>query len=473
MLLTLIIVSLFGLSLCQTPAPTPRTDKLLAGQTLQKGQSLWSRDGMFEVRMQTDGNFVMYRFGNPPALWASHTQSLNAFVVVQPEDGNLVIYDTNGKAVKGLVGKAIDPSVLPTHLHLQDDGNLVLYDAMRGVHFETGVQTRVPTPAPTPAPPTPPTPATSSSASTLSGSTTLSSSTSTSNTPNPTPNPTPRQPSPTPRQPSPTPPQFFPTPPPTPRFTQPTPNNVNPTPTAGPRINCQWSQWHRWSVCSAPGCGQKGEQTRIRTVIMQQQNGGTPCSPDDSVAERACESATCAPPPPTPFATFAQPTFPPTPFSNPVVTNNESQDGLDGGSVAAIIFGVLFFAACVLGIVYFFFVRPGNAKLNDNDSSARHESGRISGHTSRLSQPNPVYGIQPSVNPQQSYALGPSPTFNNSRNADVRHYSPQEPVINPSYGVTQNTYSTMDAAPLHQCPYCANAYPTQDDVRIHVNKRHS
>ena len=44
---------------------------------------------------------------------------MNAFVVVQPEDGNLVIYDTNGKAVKGLVGKAIDPSVLPTHLHLQ------------------------------------------------------------------------------------------------------------------------------------------------------------------------------------------------------------------------------------------------------------------------------------------------------------------------------------------------------------------
>lgn len=90
-----------------------------------------------------------------------------------------------------------------------------------------------------------------------------------------------------------------------------------------------------------------------------------------------------------------------------MVTNNESEDGLDGGqsshqlasyitpeltycrvgSVAAIIFGVLFFAACVLGIVYFFFVRPGNAKLNDNDSSARNESGRISGHTSRLSQP--------------------------------------------------------------------------------------
>ena len=93
------------------------------------------------------GNFVLYRFGNPPALWcvhfsglntiiieilivlyfyyycdvyrASNTLSPNALLVVQPEDGNMVIYDSNGTALRGFADKVIDPSVLPTHLHLQ------------------------------------------------------------------------------------------------------------------------------------------------------------------------------------------------------------------------------------------------------------------------------------------------------------------------------------------------------------------
>ncbi len=109
--------------------PAPGTNVLVRGQTLTAGQLIRSNVGNHELVMQGDGNFVQYQGG--VALWNTGTQgNPGAFIVLQ-NDGNLVIYRSNGTAAwhTSTHGTAADTLVM------QDDGNVVLYGPGGAVHW--------------------------------------------------------------------------------------------------------------------------------------------------------------------------------------------------------------------------------------------------------------------------------------------------------------------------------------------------
>ncbi|MEL6391167.1 MAG: hypothetical protein AAFY36_04975 [Bacteroidota bacterium] len=74
----------------------PLYDKMIAGNRLLQGQELVSASGAVRLRMQYDGNLAMYNNGQ--YLWDARTAGRGSYLTLQ-DDGNLVIYATDGQAV--------------------------------------------------------------------------------------------------------------------------------------------------------------------------------------------------------------------------------------------------------------------------------------------------------------------------------------------------------------------------------------
>src|SRR5690349_19718673 len=102
-------------------------------QTLKQGDSLSSSDQAYELRMQTDGNLVLYRKAGNQPLWNAWDSAQWKTPGVHPQpvhltmekDGNLVIYGPVGSLWETDTHGAETYSSL---LVIQNDGNLVLYD---------------------------------------------------------------------------------------------------------------------------------------------------------------------------------------------------------------------------------------------------------------------------------------------------------------------------------------------------------
>jgi hypothetical protein len=95
-------------------------------ETLSSNQSLLSKHNNYELRMQGDGNLVLYQSGQ--ARWSSGTQSAGARLVMQ-DDGNMVIYSAGNQAIwESDTHHQASRGVNRWFLSLQDDGNLVLYE---------------------------------------------------------------------------------------------------------------------------------------------------------------------------------------------------------------------------------------------------------------------------------------------------------------------------------------------------------
>lgn len=94
---------------------------LWPGQTFTTNAPLYSDDGVFRVVLQDDGNLVVYDNQNR-ALWASGTNGQAVSQCIMQTDGNLVIYGYyNAIWASGTWG---NPGA---YLDMQDDGNLVIY----------------------------------------------------------------------------------------------------------------------------------------------------------------------------------------------------------------------------------------------------------------------------------------------------------------------------------------------------------
>ena len=104
---------------------------LRAGQTLASGQDMVSPTGRYRLKMQSDGNLVVYS-ADGRAVWASMTFVVSAYLAMQT-DGNLVIYGPAGQPVWNTYTYG-QPVV---RADVQDDGNLVLY-RNDGVAWYTG-----------------------------------------------------------------------------------------------------------------------------------------------------------------------------------------------------------------------------------------------------------------------------------------------------------------------------------------------
>ncbi|HEY2792141.1 MAG TPA: LysM peptidoglycan-binding domain-containing protein [Micromonosporaceae bacterium] len=124
-------------------------DRLSSDSTLDKGNELMSPNGNYKLKMQADGNLVLY--GGDQPIWATNTQRKGAERLVMQDDGNLVVY-ANGKDD---VWSSRTNRNKGAYLMLQDDGNLVVYskdgkDPLWASDTK-GKWTPPPTPAPTPA----------------------------------------------------------------------------------------------------------------------------------------------------------------------------------------------------------------------------------------------------------------------------------------------------------------------------------
>ena len=149
------------------------------GAVLRPGMALRSPSGQFLALLQGDGNFVTYN-GTPAnvtaaspsgkAIWASNTGG--GTVLIVQGDGNVVLYagDPQNITSPSPSGKAVwatgtNGAAGPVTLKMQDDGNLVVYDAKNRniwasvdrsgvvpVKSAWSIPTVLPTPTPTPTP---------------------------------------------------------------------------------------------------------------------------------------------------------------------------------------------------------------------------------------------------------------------------------------------------------------------------------
>jgi len=126
------------------PTPDPIGPKQQLSDTLLEGAQLLSSNLQYSLRMQTDGNLVLYSTGSTNgrgqdfALWASGTngQSTGPYKAVMQNDGYIILSDGNGARLWG--SSRNQPGTPPYKLAMQDDGNLVVYDANNGVITATG-----------------------------------------------------------------------------------------------------------------------------------------------------------------------------------------------------------------------------------------------------------------------------------------------------------------------------------------------
>jgi hypothetical protein len=108
---------------------------------LTKGQKIVSPKGAYSLVVQDDNNIVVYGPNGP--TWSAETNSSAIESLRMQADGNLVAYDTSGRAVwaccygdlalkqQGSAARHVDhPGTTsgPYALAMQDDGNLVVYD---------------------------------------------------------------------------------------------------------------------------------------------------------------------------------------------------------------------------------------------------------------------------------------------------------------------------------------------------------
>jgi peptidoglycan/xylan/chitin deacetylase (PgdA/CDA1 family) len=103
-------------------ASTQVSDRLIPGQQLSVGQSLYSRDGRYRLVLQGDGNLVIYSPRNR-AIWSTKTNGKGGNRLVLQTDGNLVLYAGNKPLWSSKTSRKAVSSLV-----MQSDGNLVLYD---------------------------------------------------------------------------------------------------------------------------------------------------------------------------------------------------------------------------------------------------------------------------------------------------------------------------------------------------------
>jgi len=116
-----VILAFLGSVLTGGPAGAAAgSDRLLAGETLQAGQSIYG--GGDALTMQGDGNLVLYAPGNA-AIWASNTGGHNGAWLSMQGDGNLVVVAPNGSPLWASGTNGHNGSMII----LQSDGNAVIY----------------------------------------------------------------------------------------------------------------------------------------------------------------------------------------------------------------------------------------------------------------------------------------------------------------------------------------------------------
>ncbi len=127
-----LLVALFIVvtSLISAESAFAQKDTLKPREQLGRAESLTSKNGRYMLKLQEDGNLVLYRLKKDKtvhsALWSSGTNGQSAEKAVMQIDGNFVIYNYNKKAIWN--SGTSDVENIDAFLVLQNDGNLVMYN---------------------------------------------------------------------------------------------------------------------------------------------------------------------------------------------------------------------------------------------------------------------------------------------------------------------------------------------------------
>lgn len=98
-------------------------DTLGQNEKLKVSEELKSTNGRYTLVLQTDGNLVAYD-SQGKALWSSNTVGSGAIECVMQSDGNLLLNDRNGR----VVWATYTHGYKNPRLVMQEDGNLVIYN---------------------------------------------------------------------------------------------------------------------------------------------------------------------------------------------------------------------------------------------------------------------------------------------------------------------------------------------------------
>jgi hypothetical protein len=104
--------------------------QLSAGQSLMPGTELLSPMTNYRLRMQWDGNLVMYSGDGLSAMWSLGTYGQPGNYLTMQTDGNLVLYSTAAKAVWSSRSWGTGSANV---FRVQDDSNMVVYNGSRAV----------------------------------------------------------------------------------------------------------------------------------------------------------------------------------------------------------------------------------------------------------------------------------------------------------------------------------------------------
>lgn len=96
--------------------------RLSKGESLVRGQGLFSLNGRYYLAMQKDGNLVLYK--NGLLLWSTKTTTGVRFAM--ETNGNAVLYDSSNRVLF-----STSTTNEGDHLELLDNGNMVVLDSLR------------------------------------------------------------------------------------------------------------------------------------------------------------------------------------------------------------------------------------------------------------------------------------------------------------------------------------------------------
>jgi hypothetical protein len=102
--------------------------QIASGTTLHAGDYLRSPDWRYTLVMQEDGNLVVYSVDRYTPIWNSRTWNNAGAYAVMQNDGNLVVYNKNAGVLWNTYTYTQGASVV----NMQSDGNLVVYRNSNG-----------------------------------------------------------------------------------------------------------------------------------------------------------------------------------------------------------------------------------------------------------------------------------------------------------------------------------------------------
>lgn len=118
------------------PLPSSQCGTLKANEGLMPDQALKSCSGSHSLVMQSDGNLVVYNNRTGKATWSSRTVGAEAQAAIMRPNGQLGVFETE------LLAKFSTPTAGNdgAFLAMQDDGNLVIYTSNGGAVWATNTQ---------------------------------------------------------------------------------------------------------------------------------------------------------------------------------------------------------------------------------------------------------------------------------------------------------------------------------------------